>query len=328
MELVLLIKVDFDGDIRRISMAVSEDAPASKKFEEIRSAVAQGFDVEESMLPRLKYKDEEGDICSLVEASVEDLLVFSQSGTMRLFASKTSAAPAKDAEAADANFAQQSAAVSMASSDLLSNSRPMAASSITHSNSRVSTACEEISRGKGGASTALCISTEEAPAPHTQDMQGVVELMAMGFSKDQAVLALEFAKGTLEVAVEHLVIGHQEDDARHKEHRKEFNTRRTHSTCTSSRVSPRTCLESKVRALPINVKQRLQKARAAAESCSSCIVSGVKQPKMQVGQEALQSDGLKRPLSLEATLKAMQPPMASVLMTNCRMDVFGKSARV
>merc|ERR1719498_2131902 len=76
-------------------MELPEDASSAQTFQAIRAAVAQGFEIGESSLPALKYKDEEGDLCTLVEASVDDMLELSKGGTLRLCMSK---APEKVAQ--------------------------------------------------------------------------------------------------------------------------------------------------------------------------------------------------------------------------------------
>jgi len=83
----MVIKVDFDGDLRRISMTLPEDASNAEIFQGIQTAVAQGFDMVEVALPALTYHDEEADLCTLVEASVDDMMQCSKNGTLRLFAS-------------------------------------------------------------------------------------------------------------------------------------------------------------------------------------------------------------------------------------------------
>jgi len=98
----MVIKLDYDGDMRRISMTMPEDSDSAQKLKGIRTAVAQGFGIEESALPALRYKDDEGDLCTLVEASVDDLMQLCKSGTMKLFASKSGSPqdPATECEGA------------------------------------------------------------------------------------------------------------------------------------------------------------------------------------------------------------------------------------
>jgi len=85
----MVIKLDYDGDMRRISMTMPEDSDSAQKLKGIRTAVAQVLGIEESALPALRYKDDEGDLCTLVEASLDDLMQLSKSSTMKLFASKS-----------------------------------------------------------------------------------------------------------------------------------------------------------------------------------------------------------------------------------------------
>merc|ERR1719375_355315 len=89
----MIVKADLDGDMRRINITLPEDAPSTEVLKTIRTGVAQAFDMEESLLQVLKYRDEEGDLCSLVAASVEDMLDLNNKGTLRLFASQSTTAP-------------------------------------------------------------------------------------------------------------------------------------------------------------------------------------------------------------------------------------------
>jgi len=94
---MMIVKADIDGDMRRLSVTLSEHAPALEMLEVIRAAVAEAFDMDEPSLPALKYKDEDGDLCTLVAASVEDMLDLNNRGTLRLFA--CSSIPAGDVKA-------------------------------------------------------------------------------------------------------------------------------------------------------------------------------------------------------------------------------------
>jgi len=215
----MIIKVDLDGDVRRISVALSEDATAIEKFQEIRAAVAQGFDMEETLLPVLKYRDEEGDICTLVEASVEDLLELSNSGTMRLLAS-TTPVPLPKEDAAHKMSGLPAAEVQsdeMASStrDATNDTDATIAGSAQEEAATDDKAVSNTSDGHMEADSAPhsdaagCPSEGSSPVP-SSEAQGVAELTAMGFSEEQAVFAIECAQGSVEGAVEYLVHGTQQ----------------------------------------------------------------------------------------------------------------------
>jgi hypothetical protein len=83
---VMIVKADIDGDMRRISITVPEDAASPQMLQAIRESVAQAFNIDGAKLPALKYKDDDGDLCTLVEASVIDMLELNNAGTLRLFA--------------------------------------------------------------------------------------------------------------------------------------------------------------------------------------------------------------------------------------------------
>lgn len=89
---VMIVKADIDGDMRRVSVDIPEDAPAAEMLRIIRFSVAQGFAMDEAVLPSLKYRDDDGDLCTLVAASMNDMLELNNKGVLRLFASKTSSA--------------------------------------------------------------------------------------------------------------------------------------------------------------------------------------------------------------------------------------------
>lgn len=289
----MILKVDFDGDMRRINMTLSEDAPASQKFKDIRLAVAQGFDMEESMLPGLKYKDEEGDVCTLVEASVEDLLELSNSGTIRLLASSMPAAattedtehrgptPSSDMHTqADADAATSplpAAATNIESSAHEAAKGDNAASAVEDAGHE---AADTVPTGEEEPATACQGNTE--PQEEKKDTEAVDALTAMGFSEDQAKHALECAKGSMEAAVDFLVNGlHQQEPA--------------------PKRSPRERLESKIRSLPNNVIEQLQRVRSQLHQ----IAAKVKQHKTHV-QEETHGDEADQFKDFETTLKAMQ----------------------
>merc|ERR1719162_692468 len=78
--------------------------------------------MKEVSLPTLKYKDEDGDLCTLVEASVDDMLELSNSGTLRLFATKD---PAAAVEAcAEEDIDEEVVAVAAEAPNLLGDSLP------------------------------------------------------------------------------------------------------------------------------------------------------------------------------------------------------------
>lgn len=105
----------------------------------------------------------------------------------------------------------------------------------------------------------------------------------MGFSQDQAEHALERAKGSMEAAVDFLVNGQQQPEA------------------PATRRSPRERLERKIRSLPNNVMEQLQRVRCQFHQ----IAAKVKQQRAHKPEETQvsEADQLK---DFETTLKAMQ----------------------
>lgn len=111
----LVVKVDLEGDVRRLRARLP---PKREAGEEARYAALQATIVEGFKLPEgsphlvLKYRDEEEDLCTLVEATLADFLQgASGRGPLKLVASRASApdaaAPA-DQPAAPAQAAAQS----------------------------------------------------------------------------------------------------------------------------------------------------------------------------------------------------------------------------
>lgn len=84
-----ILKVDFDGDTRRVSLTGVDAAPAAEILKRIRDTVANAFEMDEALLPVLKYQDDEGDLCTLVAASVADMLHINHGHAVRLFVAKT-----------------------------------------------------------------------------------------------------------------------------------------------------------------------------------------------------------------------------------------------
>merc|ERR1711879_106149 len=79
------LKVKFGSELRRLNVAW----PASSKSEVVLTAIwdaIRGGFGESSLcpLPLLTYSDEDGDQCTLVEATVDDFLSFAQRGVLRL----------------------------------------------------------------------------------------------------------------------------------------------------------------------------------------------------------------------------------------------------
>jgi hypothetical protein len=90
----VVLKVDFDGDTRRVSLLGVAVAPAAEILKRIRDTVANAFEIEEALLPVLKYQDDEGDLCTLVASSVTDMLQLNHGRAVRLFVARNDEAMA------------------------------------------------------------------------------------------------------------------------------------------------------------------------------------------------------------------------------------------
>jgi hypothetical protein len=82
-----LLKIQFDDDLRRTQVELPISGSASSKLRALRVAVGACFGMDISELPILKYQDDDEDMCTLVEETVEDLLQLSADGPLYLFAS-------------------------------------------------------------------------------------------------------------------------------------------------------------------------------------------------------------------------------------------------
>lgn len=84
------LKVEFEGDLRRLRLQLPQGSPEVEKLQTIREAIRHGFSWsdDENAGVVLKYKDEEGDLCTLVQATVEDFLAQPGSGPLRLVATR------------------------------------------------------------------------------------------------------------------------------------------------------------------------------------------------------------------------------------------------
>lgn len=82
----MILKVSLEGgDLRRIR--VEEGADHTETWGKILQAIRRGFSLEKSCNLTLKYKDDEGDLCNLMEHTLRDCLFLAHGGPVRLSAS-------------------------------------------------------------------------------------------------------------------------------------------------------------------------------------------------------------------------------------------------
>lgn len=310
---VMIIKVDFDRDVRRISMELPEGATSSQTFQAIRTAVAQGFEIDEAALPALKYKDEEGDLCTLVEASVDDMLEFSKGGTLRLCMSRTSEEkvekdgtpgpvpeepPAADADAdaveegVEAPQSREKAAEdALNEEDEKDDVEEAAVEDFAIENAGSEKPDELVDAPEDEAEAVAAAQDEEAESPaadqdeeaqpqRAQHLDALPELMAMGFDEEQAKQALAGADGNMELAIEYLVNG---------------------KPAVEAEPSVFEQLDENLRALPGNVREQLQKLRYQLQE----MVNTVKQHRARF-QERMESGEFEHLQGLQATLEQMK----------------------
>mmetsp|Transcript_18339 Transcript_18339/g.52418 ORF Transcript_18339/g.52418 Transcript_18339/m.52418 type:complete len:446 (-) Transcript_18339:262-1599(-) len=95
-----VLKVDLEGDVRRFRITAGADD--AETWEVLAKTVREGFELPAEETVRLKYKDDEGDECTLTKATLPDCLELSTSGMLRLRAARlSSSAPAAAAPEAD-----------------------------------------------------------------------------------------------------------------------------------------------------------------------------------------------------------------------------------
>lgn len=209
-------------------MTLPEDASSAETFRAIRTAVAQGFEADEAKFPALKYRDDEGDLCTLVEASVEDMLESAQSGSLRLFASKPKAdtalasspedaateapaeEPVSEEPVAEEPISEEDASEEAVSEEAVSEAEaaaeePVAEKPVAEGPVAEEPVAEEPVSEEAVAEEPVAEEAEEAEATSPASEEQVVALMAVGFSKEESQRALEEADGNLELAIEDLL---------------------------------------------------------------------------------------------------------------------------
>lgn len=95
------LKVEFEDDMRRFRLVMKDEESPATKICDIHKAILNGFGLSDSDGPlTLKYKDEDGDACTLVEATIEDFLDQPRAKPLRLRATKPSRPVSNAADAA------------------------------------------------------------------------------------------------------------------------------------------------------------------------------------------------------------------------------------
>lgn len=78
------VKASLEGDVRRLHVSWSRTASNEEIFAALVKAIQSGFHLS-VCVPVLKYKDDEGDNCTLTDFSVPDFLNLSRGGILRLY---------------------------------------------------------------------------------------------------------------------------------------------------------------------------------------------------------------------------------------------------
>lgn len=82
----LVLKVDFEGDLRRFRLKAGEDEVDT--WNRLLQAVRSGFELPVDCGVTLKYKDDEGDLCTLARGTLADCISQAAGGPLKLFASR------------------------------------------------------------------------------------------------------------------------------------------------------------------------------------------------------------------------------------------------
>lgn len=255
-------------------MEVPEQASRAHIFQAIRTAVAQGFDIQEpsvgASFPVLKYRDEEGDLCTLVEASVDDMLEFSKCGTLRLFMSKT-----------------HTAIVEAIVVDKISNGVPQLASG-AEIEAGIAVAASE---GTDAVAADAAAVTEEATVEDDHGQSAAEELVSGNADKEQAFLEER-------VAAEDAVAEDTAVEGAADTVEADFINEKSHSETEETLLEK---LDANLRGLPSNVMEQLQMLRDQLQEMRS----NAEQQRAQF-QDRMENGEFERLQRLQATLEQMK----------------------
>jgi NACalpha-BTF3-like transcription factor len=177
--------------------------------------VAQAFDVQEDLLPALKYKDEDGDLCTLVQASVVDMLEVNDRGTLRLFASMDAKQELPEAASVPQVLPLMQASplpqdVTMESTTAFQHDEELLETDATLASDVTPEADVLQAAGKDEMEAELDEEEHEEeaePDAPSDDCILVAMLTAMGFEQEEVAKALQAARGNAELAVDFLING-------------------------------------------------------------------------------------------------------------------------
>lgn len=82
----VVLKVAFDGDRRRLQFQWDSDADCDGSFKKLCTVVCIGFNLEATSQLSFRYKDDDGDLCTLVPDTLHDCFSFSSNGVLNLVA--------------------------------------------------------------------------------------------------------------------------------------------------------------------------------------------------------------------------------------------------
>lgn len=227
----MIVKANIDGDIRRFPVTILEKATAAQTFQTLRATVARAFDLDVSQIPTMRYRDEEGDLCTLVEASVDDMLHFAKAGNLRLFASKVPTVEEESLRTVTDDVSEV-AVTQEADAQPPPVEIPVYTVATGVSEAQQATSDESPEAADPGGDEqddhllkAPEVTNRQLPATRREEHGAAglcaeraggpaAVLLAMGFPEEEARAALESARGDVAGAVEHLINGEQRQRAR------------------------------------------------------------------------------------------------------------------
>jgi len=89
--MVMILKVDMGGDVRRFRVELPEGSDVASKWQLILEQVRRSYCLPEDGELSLTYRDDEGEVCPLSQETLPDCLALAEGGLLRLIASATPA---------------------------------------------------------------------------------------------------------------------------------------------------------------------------------------------------------------------------------------------
>merc|ERR1712039_160256 len=109
----IILKVAFGRDIRRLRFKWDPSADCEESFSQLHTIACIGFNLESNAQLSFRYRDEDGDLCTLVAETFHDCFSFCRDDVLNLVAEQAAFPSVAKAPSSTANLA--SCAISIAS---------------------------------------------------------------------------------------------------------------------------------------------------------------------------------------------------------------------